>query len=109
MKSDKLVEAFVIKNSTPMMQMEVFSKNLNDTEQLVIDLSVMVFRLPKRERTLKQLEKELSSLFVKHLGLWGTLSAVASGMYDKSGPLEGVQKSIISKACLKMGYLNPVS
>lgn len=108
MKSDKLVEAYVIRNSTPQMQMEVFSRNLNNTEKLVVELSAMVFRLPKKERTLKQLEKELSSMFIRRLGVWGTLSAIAAGIYDKHGPIEGIQKSIISRACLKMGYLNPL-
>jgi hypothetical protein len=109
MKADKLVEAFVVLNSTPQMQIEAFLRNVNDTESFVKELTVAVFRLPNKDRTFKQLEKELASLFVKKLGLWGTVSAIITGLRDRSGPLDGIQKSIISKACVKMGYINPVS
>lgn len=109
MKSNKLVEAFVIRNSTPLMQMEAFSRNMNNPEQFVVELSVLVFRLPARERTYQQFEKELTLLFFKRLGIWGSLTAILAGIYDKSGPVEGVRKSVISNACIKMGYLNPIA
>jgi hypothetical protein len=109
MKASKLVEAFVVVNSTPQMQIDAFLRNVNDTERFITDLAVTVFRLPKKERTFRQLENELSMMFIKKLGLWGTISAVFSGLRDQSGPMEGVQKSVIYKACIKMGYLNPVS
>jgi hypothetical protein len=109
MKSDKLVEAFVIKNSTPLMQMEAFSRNPNDTERLVVELSEQVFRLPKKDRTFEQLEKDLTALFFKELGMLGAAKAIISGLSDESGPIQGVQKSVIKNACLKMGYQNPLA
>jgi hypothetical protein len=109
MNSDKLVEAFVMKNSTPLMQMEAFSRNPNNTEMLVVDLSEKVFRLPKKTRTYAQLEKDLTQLFFKELGMFGAAKAIFSGLYDESGPIQGVQKSVIKNACLKMGYQNPLS
>ncbi len=109
MNSDKLVEAFVMKNSTPLMQMDAFSRNPNDTEKLVIDLSEQVFRLPQKNRTFSQLEKELTQLFFKELGMLGVMKAIVTGLSDESGPVQGVQKSVILNACLKMGYSSPVS
>jgi hypothetical protein len=109
MKANKLVEAFVVVNSTPQMQVEAFLRNADDTEKCIIDLAVTVFRLPKKERSFGQLKKELARMFVSKLGLWGTLSAIFAGLRDESGPMEGAKKSVIHKACLKMGYLNPVS
>ena len=108
MNSNKLVEAFVTKNSTPQMQMETFLKNVNNPVKFLIDLSVMVFRLPEKDRTFQELEKELTFLFMKKLGIWGTTRAMVSGLTDADGPIEGIQKSIISKACIKMGLFNPV-
>jgi hypothetical protein len=108
MKANKLVEAFVVINSTPQMQVEAFLRNLNNTENFIIDLTVTVFRLPNQERTLKQLENELTMMFIKKLGFWGTMSAVLTGLNDKSGPFDGAQKSVIIKACVKMGYINPI-
>jgi hypothetical protein len=108
MNSNKLVEAFVMKNSTPLMQMEAFSKNPNDTEKLVVELSEQVFCLPNNNRTFCQLEKDLKQLFFKELGWLGVVKSIFLGLTDKNGPFEGVQKSVIINACLKMGYLNPL-
>jgi hypothetical protein len=109
MKANKLVEAFVVLNSTPQMQVEAFLRNVNNTERFITELTVAVFRLPNKTRTFKQLENELALMFVKKLGLWGTISAILVGLRDKNGPIDGIQKSVITKACVKMGYLNPIS
>lgn len=108
MKADKLVEAFVVVNSTPQMQIEALLRNVNDNERFLTELTVKVFRLPKKKRTFIQLKNELALMFVRQLGMWGTVSAVFSGLLDKSGPMEGVQISLINRACKKMGYVNPI-
>jgi UDP-glucose 6-dehydrogenase len=107
MKASKLVEAFVVTNSTPQMQIEHFLRNVNEPDKFLTDLTVAVFRLPKKERTFDQLHSELAQLFVKKLGLWGAISAIFTGLIDESGPMEGVQKAVAYKACIKMGYLAP--
>jgi len=58
---------------------------------------------------MKELEKELTALFIKKLGLKRTVYAVLSGLMDSDGPIEGIAKSIITKACRLMGYRNPVT
>jgi hypothetical protein len=109
MNSNKLVEAFVTANSTPLMQMETFLRNINNPEKFLVDLSVLVFRLPRKNRTFPELEKELTALFMKKLGLWEMLKAMVSGLIDPAGPIEGIQKTIITRACCKMGLNLPVN
>lgn len=109
MNSTKLVESFVILNSTPKIQMEAFARNVNNQEKFITDLSVKVFDLPKRDRTVKQLENELTAIFIKRIGVPGLVSSFFSGLVDKSGPIEGIKKNVIQKACVKMGFKHPDS
>ena len=108
MKSNKLVEAIVTANSTPQIQMKLLLRNIQNPVQFLIELTVLVFRLPEKERTFLALEKELSLFFMKKLGLWGVLKATIIGIIDADGPIEGIQKAVITKACFKMGLRNPV-
>lgn len=109
MKSDKLIEAYVTANSTPQIQIDTYLNNVGNTEAFIIEIVAIVFRLPKKDRTYKEMENDLTQLFIKRLGLWGTFLAAIAGIMDKSGPIEGVKKSIINKACARMGYRYPLS
>lgn len=110
MTSDKLVEAIVMANSTCLMQMEAFRKNPADPEQVSIDLSEQVFRLPAGKRTYAGLKKELEALFMKQLGL-SSLPGVVAGMgralTDSAGPKEAMVKAVVESACRKMGLKVP--
>jgi hypothetical protein len=108
MTADKLVEAFVVRNSTPQAQIECFLRNANDNDKFFTELTSTVFRLPEKERKFKDLEGELAPMFMKKLGLLGTASAIFAGMFDKSGPYEGVKKALIYRACIKMGFISPI-
>lgn len=109
MKSDKLIEAIITVNSTPQIQLDTYMSNVGDTEKFSIDLTTIVFRLPKKERTYKEMENELTQMFMRRLGILEIMSATLMGMTDEAGPIEGVKKAIIIKACTKMGYRNPLS
>jgi hypothetical protein len=109
MKADKLIEAIVTANSTPQMQLDSFLRHINDTDEFIIDLVTIVFRLPKKKRTFREMENELTDLFFKQLGLWGSFLATIYGIHDKSGPVEGIKKSIIKRACRKMGFIDPLA
>jgi len=109
MNSNQLMSAIVMTNSTPLMQVKSGLRHVSDPDKIEIDLTEQVFRLPKKKRTMKELEKELTALFIKKLGFTGTVYAVLSGLVDVDGPTEGIAKSIITKACRLMGYRNPVS
>ncbi|MBN2282765.1 MAG: hypothetical protein JXO48_02635 [Deltaproteobacteria bacterium] len=108
MKPDKLVEAIVTANTTIGMQLEAFSKNTTNPEAVAIDLSVPLFGLPDKERTFAELEKELTMLLVKKLGVLGIMKAMGKGLFSRSGPLQGMQKVLIADACRKMGMVIPV-
>ncbi len=108
MKSDKLVEAFVTVNSTPYMQIQAFLRHVDSTDDFVNDLTSSVFKLNPKHRTYLELQRELTHLFLKNLGVSGTLLATLKGILDKDGPVEGIKKSIISCACERMGYKNPI-
>jgi hypothetical protein len=106
--TNKLVEAFVVSNSTPQMQVECFLRNVNNTEKFLTDLTVAVFGLPKKERSFAQLQTELTQLFIKELGILGVVSAFFSGLTDTYGPIQGIQKAVAYKACIKMGLSSPL-
>jgi hypothetical protein len=109
MKSDKLIEAYITTNSTPQIQLDTYLNNIGDTEKFIVEIVAIVFRLTKKERTYKEMEAELTQLFMRRLGVWEILLATLTGLMDSSGPIEGVKKMIIIKACTKMGYKNPLS
>jgi hypothetical protein len=109
MKSDKLIEAYITTNSTPQIQLDTYLNNVGNTEQFIIEIVTVVFRLPKKQRTYQEMESELTQLFMRRLSVWEILLATLSGLKDSSGPIEGIKKSIIIKACTKMGYINPLS
>jgi hypothetical protein len=109
MKVDKFVEAIVIANSTPQIQVDTYLNNVGNTESYSVEMAVTVFRMPKKDRTYKEMKDEMTQMFIKQLGLWELIMATLSGLKDKAGPIEGIQKSVIAKACLKMGYRNPVA
>jgi len=46
---------------------------------------------------MKELEKELTALFIKKLGGKGEIYAVLSGLVDSGGFIVGIAKSIITK------------
>ncbi len=108
MNSNQLMAAIVMANSTSLMQVKSGLRYVSDPERIEIDLSEKVFRLPRKDRTMKDLEKDLTALFMKKLGVMGTVYAVLSGLVDAAGPTEGITKSIITKAVRLMGYKNPV-
>jgi len=109
MNSNQLMSAIVMANSTPLMQIKSGLRHASDPDRIEIDLTEQVFRLPKKKRTMKELEKEITALFIKKLGVKRTIYAVLSGLMDNDGPIDGIAKSIITKACWLMGYRNPVS
>jgi len=109
MNSNQLMAAIVMANSTSFMQVKSGLKNVSDPDKIEIALTEQVFRLPKKNRTMKELEKELTALFINKLGFRGTAYAVLSGFMDGDGPTEGIAKSIITKACRLMGYHTPAS
>ncbi len=109
MNSNQLMAAIVMANSTSLMQVKSGLRHVIDPDKIEIDLTEKVFRLPKKNRTMKELEKELTALFIKKLGFKRTVYAVLSGLMDSDGPAEGIAKSIITKACRLMGYRDPVS
>ena len=109
MNSNQLMAAIVMANSTSLMQVKSVLRYVNEPIKIEIDLSEKVFRLPKKNRTMEDLEKELTAMFIKKLGVMGTAYAVLSGLVDANGPTEGITKSIITKAVRLMGYKNPVS
>lgn len=110
MTSNKLVEAIVMENSTCLMQLEAFRRHPADPEQVAIDLAVQVFRLPGRQRTFIELQKELEGVFMKQLGL-SSLPRVIVGMgralTDPAGPKEAAVKAVIVSACRQMGLKIP--
>ena len=108
MKSDKLVEAIVTSNTTIAMQLAAFSKSVNDPLKVAVELSVQLFGLPRKDRTFKELEKELTMLLVKRLGFLGVMKSIAKGMVASGGPVEGMKKHLIADACRKMGLTIPV-
>jgi hypothetical protein len=109
MTSDKLVEAFVTTNSTPQMQLDAFLRHINDTDKFTVDLVTTVFDLPVKNRTYKEMQEELSRLFVSKLSIFQLMAAVVTGFFDNNGITDGIKKSVIIKACSKMGYKNPLT
>jgi hypothetical protein len=110
MTSSKLVEAIVMENSTCGMQIEAFRKNPLDPVQVAIDLTVQVFRLPRRRRTYSELEKELEELFMKQIRpkvIPGMAARMARGLVDPAGAKEGLTKALIISACKAMGLAIP--
>jgi len=110
MTAAKLVEAIVMENSTCGMQMEAFRRNTSDPVRVAIDLTEQVFRLPKRDRTYLELEKELGGLFMSWIrpGMIPAMAAsMARGLSDSAGPVEGLTKALIMSACRAMGLRIP--
>lgn len=110
MTANKLVEAIVMENTTCAMQMEAFRKNPLDPVKVAIDLSVQVFRLPKRSRTYAELEREMQALFMGLIAAKEVPSMIASmtrGLADPAGPKEGLTKALIISACRTMGLAIP--
>jgi hypothetical protein len=109
MRSDKLIEAYITTNSTPQIQLDTYLNNIGNTDKFIVEIVAIVFRLPKKKRTYKEMEADLTQLFMSRLGVWEILLATLAGLKDSSGPIEGIKKKIIIKACTKMGYKNPFS
>ena len=84
-------------NSTPLMQVKSGLWHASNPDRIEIDLTERNFRLPIKNRIMKELEKELTALFIKKLGGKGEIYAVLSGLVDSGGFIVGIAKSIITK------------